>query len=171
MPAKKALLIGGCPQCGCDFDDAKEKCPACGFESNDQTELVACCPRCGHVFSNAEEKCPACGFASICSTELIWSQFEEWLTAARNHPQNGDLQQKLQNVYAVIRNNYCYPSPHYSSEIAALREAKERSEWAQQNPYTPRCPTCGSPRIVRDRRIEPFTKTLEFLCTNCGYRW
>ena len=117
MPAKKALLIGGCPQCGCDFDDAKEKCPACGFESNDQTELVACCPRCGHVFSNAEEKCPACGFASICSTELIWSQFEEWLTAARNHPQNGDLQQKLQNVYAVIRNNYCYPSPHYSSKF------------------------------------------------------
>ena len=140
MPAKKALLIGGCPQCGCDFDDAKEKCPACGF-------------------------------ASICSTELIWSQFEEWLTAARNHPQNGDLQQKLQNVYAVIRNNYCYPSPHYSSEIAALREAKERSEWAQQNPYTPRCPTCGSPNIVEEPHYLGWGNRTTFRCCNCNYKW
>ena len=160
--------------------------------------VVACCPRCGKIqYSFDGEYCSICGFRPMALTDVSASDYDLMLQkgvidSANEYAAFATLQRDL-------REKYCRSTPHYSAIDSTLRVAKEQAAHAHdkecrlayrqaalqefaaivaaqrareaQQVHTPRCPTCGSPRIVRDRRIEPFTKTLEFLCTNCGYRW
>lgn len=131
--------------------------------------FVYCCPRCVGLFDGSvDKKCPFCGFDEPVQTECKWEDYEPTINLAFENPA---IIPYVLNIHDSARREFCLSSPHYSPEIDRLREAKERSEWAQQNPYTPRCPTCGSPDLSRAKIYFSFYPSKIYHCNNCGYRW
>ena len=158
--------------------------------------VVACCPRCGKIqYSFDGEYCSICGFRPMALTDVSASDYDLMLQKAviENEYSAFDTLQR------DLREKYCRSTPHYSAIDSTLRVAKEQAAHAHdkecrlayrqaalqefaaivaaqrareaQQVHTPRCPTCGSPRIVEEPHYLGWGNRTTFRCCNCNYKW
>lgn len=129
---------------------------------------ISCCPRCAQLFQSTRgDVCPSCGFRPAAVTATTWDEYLKVGYASEDSQAALDI---LTHLRDKIKNDYARSSPSYNAQYERMQEEKAYA-LAQQPTYTPRCPTCGAPRIVEEPHYLGWGNRTTFRCCNCNYKW